>query len=61
MTPVCYLCGELVREDVSDDHVPPKQFFAPIIRKNENLDQLVTLPTHKACNEAYARDEEYLT
>jgi len=46
---------------VSVDHVPPKQFFAPNLRKGLNLSKLVTLPAHGACNEAYSHDEEYLT
>lgn len=61
MSPRCYLCGETDGDDWSVDHVPPKQLFAPELRKNYNLDQLVTLPTHAVCNSSYALDEQYLT
>ena len=32
MTDTCYLCGDPITEDQSQDHIPPKQFFAPQIR-----------------------------
>lgn len=59
MTDICYLCGDPITEDQSQDHIPPKQFFAPQIRKAVNLSKLITLPTHGRCNKAYGRDEEY--
>jgi hypothetical protein len=57
----CYLCGKPIEGPASDDHVPPKQFYAPRIRQTHNLHRLTTLPTHRACNEAYGLDEEYYT
>jgi hypothetical protein len=58
---ICYLCGEKIEGEVSLDHVPPQQFFAPSLRKLHNLDQLVSLPTHETCNTGFGRDEEYFT
>lgn len=60
MHPICYLCGEPISDEVSRDHVPPQQFYAPSLRQRFNLDKLTTLPTHDACNKAYGRDEEYV-
>lgn len=34
-------------------------FFGSDVRRFGNLDDLKTLPTHRACNEAYREDEEY--
>jgi hypothetical protein len=59
LTPVCYLCGKPIEGKPSSDHVPPQQFYAPSLRQKFNLDSLTTLPTHDACNIAFARDEEY--
>ena len=56
---VCYLCGDALDSDVSNDHVPPKQIFPASVRKAVNFDQLITLPTHLKCNQEYALDEEY--
>lgn len=62
MPDVCYLCGlEVSDADRSADHVPPKQFYAATLRKVINLDQLVTLVTHKGCNNSFSADEEYFT
>jgi len=57
---ICYLCGKRLdkKEDISYDHVPPKQFYPSTIRKNTNLN-LFTLPTHIACNKSYQKDEDY--
>jgi hypothetical protein len=44
---------------VDDDHVPPKLFYPRSIRRAANLDDLLTLPTHRECNSAYRLDEEY--
>ena len=57
----CYLCGKPISGATAHDHVPPQQFFAPILRKKFNLDQLTTLPVHPACTDAYGKDEEYFT
>jgi hypothetical protein len=51
----CYLCGEHLAAPINVDHVPPKLFF-PELRKGLNL---LTIPTHVACNEAWRMDEEY--
>jgi len=56
---VCYLCGRPIDEDLSADHVPPKQFFAPSVRAAYNLSRLVTLPAHGACNKSFESDEQY--
>jgi hypothetical protein len=55
----CYLCGKPLREPISDDHVPPQGLFAPEIRRRYNLDKLITIPVHEACNALYKLDEEY--
>jgi hypothetical protein len=55
---ICYLCGLPLTRPTSADHAPPKQFFAPIIRK-KHAPQLLTIPVHDACNKAYQLDEDY--
>ena len=55
---ICYLCGQKLKENIDDDHVPPKQFYAKNIRKIHNLN-LFTLPTHISCNMSYQKDEDY--
>jgi hypothetical protein len=55
---ICYLCGTEIKEDVSRDHVPPKQFYAKSIRI-EHSPNLFTLPVHQSCNIAYQKDEDY--
>lgn len=55
---ICYLCGKLLEEPLSQDHVPPKQFYAKAVRKANNLN-LRTIATHKACNLSYQFDEDY--
>ena len=57
---ICYLCGEALTE-ISADHVPPRQFYAPPLRVAVNFDRLVTVPAHQACQGAYSMDEEYFT
>jgi hypothetical protein len=52
----CYLCGEHLAAPINVDHVPPKLFFPEELRKGLNL---LTIPTHVACNEAWRMDEEY--
>jgi len=59
MPPVCYLCGLPLIDDWSSDHLPPKQFYAPVLRVGLNLSRLVTLPAHGKCNKAFESDEEY--
>jgi hypothetical protein len=54
----CYLCGRPLEQPLSDDHVPPLQFYAPGIRRQHNLN-LLTIPVHDACNKAFQRDEDY--
>jgi len=54
----CYLCGELIKKNLSFDHVPPKQFYASIYRNKLKLN-LTTLPTHISCNVGYKHDEDY--
>lgn len=55
---ICYLCGLPLTDPVSDDHVPPKQFYAKSVRRIHNPN-LQTLPTHTPCNKAYQKDEDY--
>lgn len=60
---MCYLCGgsllELKRRDRSKDHCPPEDLYADeILKTHQNLN-LLTLPTHVACNAEYKDDEEY--
>jgi hypothetical protein len=45
-------------EDWNRDHVPPQRLFAKSVRKQRAV-QLDWLPTHNACNSAYASDEDY--
>lgn len=61
MTQLCYLCGNPIETDRSDDHVPPKQFFPESIRAQVNLNRLITIPAHRTCNEGFGKDEEYFT
>jgi hypothetical protein len=56
---VCYLCGLGLEGDMNRDHVPPKQIFPEEIRRRHNLDDLLTLPVHRDCNEGFQKDEEY--
>jgi hypothetical protein len=52
----CYLCGKHLTAPINVDHVPPKLFFPEELRKGLNL---LTIPAHVACNEAWRMDEEY--
>lgn len=56
--PMCYLCGLPVEGKVSQDHVPPCQFFTKSLRRMRSPN-LLTLPTHEACNRSYQADEDY--
>jgi hypothetical protein len=55
----CYLCGKSLEEPISADHVPPLLFFPKELRKRQNIDKLLTMPVHAACNLSYQLDEEY--
>ncbi len=55
---ICYLCSQKLEADISDDHVPPKQFFPKKLRTTSKFN-LLTVPSHKKCNEGYKNDEEY--
>jgi hypothetical protein len=55
---ICYLCGLAIEKDVCRDHVPPKQFYAKVLRQNHSPN-LFTLPVHSTCNSAYQKDEDY--
>jgi hypothetical protein len=55
---ICYLCGQKLDTDMSDDHVPPKQFFPKKLRTKIKFN-LQTAPSHKKCNGDYKNDEEY--
>ena len=56
----CYLCGNPIAdgEEWNRDHVPPRRLFAKRVRQ-QHSPQLDSLPTHTACNTAYASDEDY--
>ena len=51
--PKCYLCGEALSAPINRDHVPPRRFFAPELRKKFKVTELITLPTHVSCNERW--------
>ncbi len=55
---ICYLCGKKLGGEIDNDHVPPKQFYAKLIKDNVNL-KLFKLPTHKSCNKSFQHDEDY--
>src|SRR5215813_292594 len=55
---ICYLCGRPLAPPLSQDHVPPKQFYANDVRKQNNLN-LRTITVHQACNHSYQFDEDY--
>ena len=55
---ICVSLGESLVGDVDDDHVPPRQLHAKELRKTYGLN-LLTIPTHRACNRAFQLDEEY--
>lgn len=59
--PICYLCGDTIEGASNRDHVPPRHYFATRLRRQFNLDRLITLRTHVACNSAYREDEEYFS
>ncbi|MBN1848712.1 MAG: hypothetical protein JW932_09020 [Deltaproteobacteria bacterium] len=59
MSEICYICGKAIEENLTSDHVPPQQIFAQSIRREYNLSQLITLTTHRECNENYRLDEDY--
>jgi hypothetical protein len=54
----CYLCGLKLAAPIDWDHVPPKQLYAPEIRKAHHP-QLLTIPVHAACNKGFQKDEDY--
>jgi len=55
---ICYLCSEELSEPVDRDHVPPQQLYADEVRKQHHPN-LLTIPTHCACNHSYQYDEDY--
>jgi hypothetical protein len=59
-TKPCYLCGEPLRGPTNKDHIRPHFYFAPAIRKQYGLTELVTTRVHSHCNTSYQMDEEYL-
>jgi hypothetical protein len=54
----CYLCCLAIEVDSSRDHVPPKQLYVRSVRLAHSPN-LYTLPTHRACNQAFQFDEDY--
>lgn len=55
---ICYLCGKTIEGTVSNDHVPPRQFYAKLYRKVHSP-SLLTLPSHTECNKSFQADEDY--
>lgn len=56
----CYLCSDSIdAADRTVDHVPPKSLFPESLRRQRNFDRLTTLPAHRRCNSAFAKDEQY--
>ncbi|MFQ5672753.1 MAG: hypothetical protein ACE5G9_06645 [Nitrospinales bacterium] len=55
---ICYLCGLPLKGEINRDHVPPKQLYGTEIRKVHSPN-LLTLPVHMECNQAYQYDEDY--
>ena len=53
---ICHLCGNPIIDDLTREHVPPRQFYEKTIRTGKNL---LTVPTHKECNNSYQFDEDY--
>lgn len=52
---ICYICAEpIAARDRDRDHVPSQGLFNVGDRQN-----LITLPTHRACNQDFAKDDEY--
>lgn len=52
LSKVCVFCGET--NNVTDDHVPPKNIFPPPRPNN-----LITVPACIKCNSIISKDEEY--
>jgi hypothetical protein len=62
---ICCLCGQEILsspastlDELSMDHVPPRQFYPKELRRTQELN-LWVVPTHRRCNESYRKDEEY--
>jgi hypothetical protein len=57
-TDVCCLCGKPETEEapLTQEHVPPKQFYPKSLRGGLNL---WVVRTHKSCNNKNKQDEEY--
>jgi hypothetical protein len=56
---LCYLCGQPLSDPITPDHVPPQQLLAPEIRRGYTGLQLLTIPVHHRCNQAFQYDEDY--
>jgi hypothetical protein len=54
---LCCLCGTPLDNQITKDHVPPKQFFPSSIRKKTS--NLITVLTHLDCNKRFEKDEVY--
>ncbi len=52
---LCYLCGNVIMTDADGDrdHIPPRNVFPIKISGN-----LITVPTHKSCNNGLSRFDE---
>lgn len=59
MQEICYLCAKTIdKKNRTVDHIPAKQFFPSVLLKKGHV-QLMTLPTHKTCNNDFQKDEDY--
>src|SRR5947209_7969634 len=56
---ICYDCGLPMAKDRTRDHVPPRSFFPPSLRKQKNLSRLDVVWAHRKCNKSYELDEKY--
>jgi len=55
---LCYLCGHEASNDWDYDHVPPRRFYPQSLRRVSRI-QLPRLRSHRRCNQAFQRDEDY--
>lgn len=54
---ICYLCGKEITEEISKDHVFPKQFIKRTQPKAKGFDYAGTLPTHPECNNRFGSEK----
>ncbi|MBN2019027.1 MAG: hypothetical protein JW749_02245 [Sedimentisphaerales bacterium] len=58
MKDICYLCGKLIQhEELSDDHVVPKQIIKRKQPKTKGFDYAGVLPSHEKCNNQFGPEK----